>query len=250
MTTAPSPSRPSFRACRGGRGTPRHEHDGATRTSSEQSAAARHTIKRRRASSRKVQSTAGLLTAVTVYAPPWRPVRSRLRISLRPHRRFQSARARAVARLGGVHSRLFWTSPSLNTRPSAGRWASPSPLPDRRVSAPHDAISLGAMVFAVAPGRRLDQGYGTLNATLIGAGLFIGIIVVAQIVLPDINEVPADFPASISGNSAWPHSPCNGHLGARDLVRRLAERLLSRGCGVAPRTAIVSPQADTSGTRA
>jgi predicted cobalt transporter CbtA len=58
-------------------------------------------------------------------------------------------------------------------------------------------ISLGAMVFAVATAKRVAEHYGRFNANLIGAGLFIGIIVIAQIVLPDINEVPADFPASV-----------------------------------------------------
>jgi hypothetical protein len=58
-------------------------------------------------------------------------------------------------------------------------------------------ISLGALTFAVAVSRRLAQHHGGLNATLIGAGLFIVIITVAQLVLPDINEVPAEFPAVV-----------------------------------------------------
>ena len=52
-------------------------------------------------------------------------------------------------------------------------------------------------MFAVATGRRLAEKYGGLNAALIGAGLFVAIIVIAQFVLPDISEIPADFPAVV-----------------------------------------------------
>ena len=57
--------------------------------------------------------------------------------------------------------------------------------------------SLGGMVFSVALGRRLVTRYGGLNATLIGAGVYVAIIVIVQLALPDINEMPADFPASV-----------------------------------------------------
>jgi hypothetical protein len=58
-------------------------------------------------------------------------------------------------------------------------------------------ISLGGLVLAVAAGRRLAERYGGLNGTLAGAALFVAIIIVAQLVLPDVNEVPADFPAAV-----------------------------------------------------
>lgn len=58
-------------------------------------------------------------------------------------------------------------------------------------------VSLGGMVFAVATARRLVERYGGLDAFLIGAAIFAAIIVVAQIVLPDINEVPPDFSATV-----------------------------------------------------
>jgi Probable cobalt transporter subunit (CbtA) len=58
-------------------------------------------------------------------------------------------------------------------------------------------ISLGGLVFAVTTTRRLTERYGGLNAALTGAGLFAAIIVIAQLVLPDINGVPADFPAVV-----------------------------------------------------
>jgi hypothetical protein len=58
-------------------------------------------------------------------------------------------------------------------------------------------ISLGAMVFAVGLARRLSESYGGLSATLIGIGAFAAIIVIAQLLLPDINEVPGDIPAMV-----------------------------------------------------
>jgi hypothetical protein len=58
-------------------------------------------------------------------------------------------------------------------------------------------ISLGGLTFAVATGRRLVERLGALQATLAGAGIFIAIIVIAELVLPDINELPADFPAQV-----------------------------------------------------
>jgi predicted cobalt transporter CbtA len=59
------------------------------------------------------------------------------------------------------------------------------------------AISLGGLVFAIAAARRVVAKHGSLNAALVGAGLFAAIVVIAQLVLPDINEVPADFPATV-----------------------------------------------------
>ena len=59
---------------------------------------------------------------------------------------------------------------------------------------PRDA--LGGLFFAVASCRRLVEKYGGLNASLVGAGVFVAIIVVAQLVLPDINEVPVTLPVS------------------------------------------------------
>jgi Probable cobalt transporter subunit (CbtA) len=58
-------------------------------------------------------------------------------------------------------------------------------------------ISLGGLVLAVSSALRAAASYGGLNAALIGAAIYIGIIVIAQLILPDINEVPTDFPATV-----------------------------------------------------
>ena len=45
--------------------------------------------------------------------------------------------------------------------------------------------------------RQLSARHGIWNAVLIGGGVFIVIIAAAQYLLPDINEVPDGFPATL-----------------------------------------------------
>jgi predicted cobalt transporter CbtA len=61
-------------------------------------------------------------------------------------------------------------------------------------------VSLAALVLAVSVGRQLAGRYGTWNSTLAGAAVFLVIIVVAQLLLPTVNEVPAQFPADVLWN--------------------------------------------------
>ncbi len=58
-------------------------------------------------------------------------------------------------------------------------------------------VSLAALVLAVSIGRHLASRYGTWNSTFAGAAVFLVIIVVAQVLLPSVNEVPAQFPADV-----------------------------------------------------
>ena len=58
-------------------------------------------------------------------------------------------------------------------------------------------ISLAAFVCAVMIAHRLAARCGSWNAALLAAAVFIGIIVAAQLLLPDINEVPDQFPAVV-----------------------------------------------------
>jgi pimeloyl-ACP methyl ester carboxylesterase len=58
-------------------------------------------------------------------------------------------------------------------------------------------ISLAALVLATIIARRLAPHYGNWNAGFLSAAAFIGIIVIAQLLLPDINEVPDQFPAAV-----------------------------------------------------
>jgi len=58
-------------------------------------------------------------------------------------------------------------------------------------------ISIAAMVAAVNLLRRLHGRFGTWNAVLISGAAFIAVIAAAQLLLPDIDEVPDEFPAVV-----------------------------------------------------
>jgi hypothetical protein len=58
-------------------------------------------------------------------------------------------------------------------------------------------IAVVALVYAVMIGRNLAARYEGWNAGLLAAAAFIGIIVIAELLLPDINEVPDQFPAVV-----------------------------------------------------
>jgi hypothetical protein len=59
------------------------------------------------------------------------------------------------------------------------------------------AFSLAAMIAATSLGLRLGRRLGAWNATLAAAAGFILVIAVIQILLPDVNEVPENFPAVV-----------------------------------------------------
>jgi len=58
-------------------------------------------------------------------------------------------------------------------------------------------ISLTALITAIMIARRLVPRYGNWNAGFLSAAAFIGIVVIAQILLPNINEVPDQFPVAV-----------------------------------------------------
>ncbi|MCE2565050.1 CbtA family protein [Komagataeibacter sp. FNDCF1] len=58
-------------------------------------------------------------------------------------------------------------------------------------------FSLCALTLAVLAGRKLAAGLGNWGGTLCGAALFVVLVAVLQAVLPDFNEVPDNFPASV-----------------------------------------------------
>ncbi|SAL14517.1 CbtA family protein [Caballeronia telluris] len=62
------------------------------------------------------------------------------------------------------------------------------------------AISIAAAVLAVWLQKRMRAQHGGWNATLIAGAVYIVLIAIAQFVLPSIDEVPADFSASLLWN--------------------------------------------------
>jgi predicted cobalt transporter CbtA len=147
--------------------------------------------------SRKVQSTTGLLTAVIVYSSAMGGL-------------FALAFAFLYGRVGDIGPRMLALLLALAAfvaiyyMPSLKYPANPPAVGEPETIAYRTGlfflmilISLGGVVFAVAAGRRFAEKYGGLNATIIGVGLLAVTIVFAQLLLPDINEVPADFPAIV-----------------------------------------------------
>jgi predicted cobalt transporter CbtA len=59
------------------------------------------------------------------------------------------------------------------------------------------AISLAAMIAAGMLRLRLLTHHGPWNAFLIAAGVYLAVVIVVGLVLPPINEVPAEFPAVV-----------------------------------------------------
>ena len=59
------------------------------------------------------------------------------------------------------------------------------------------ALSLAATVAALAAGRRLLPRFGGWNAALIAGAGFLLVIAGGAALLPDLEEVPAGFPAVV-----------------------------------------------------
>lgn len=59
------------------------------------------------------------------------------------------------------------------------------------------AFSIAAMVLVVQIGRRLSSRFGAWDASLLAAGIYLTVITLIFHWLPAIDEVPADFPATV-----------------------------------------------------
>src|SRR5262245_2988053 len=59
------------------------------------------------------------------------------------------------------------------------------------------AIAVAAMIIAVMTARSLVETRGGWTATLIGAGIFLALVLVAGLLMPALDEVPKAFPADV-----------------------------------------------------
>lgn len=59
------------------------------------------------------------------------------------------------------------------------------------------ALSLASLVMAIRTCRGLVARIGAFNAVLVAAGLYVLAMIVVQLALPVVDEVPADFPATV-----------------------------------------------------
>ncbi|SAK58860.1 membrane protein [Caballeronia pedi] len=172
-----------------------HEHADASAT-----AAHSHDHGDEELVSRDTQAGLGLLTGVAVFGTALGGL-------------FSLVFAFAYGRLGALHARgtsallaLFGfvsvaIVPFLKYPPNPPAVGNPETIgPRTALFFGMVAISIAAAVFAVRLQRRMQARHGGWNATLIGAAAYIVVIVVAQVALPRIDEVPAEFSASLLWN--------------------------------------------------
>jgi phage tail protein X len=147
--------------------------------------------------SREVQSSIGLLTAVVVYGAAIGGI-------------FALVFAFAAGRVGRVEARTLSVLLALagflaiTVVPGLKYPANPPSVGDPDTIGYRTAlffvmlaVSIAAMAAAVNAGLCLQRRLGAWNAALAAAGSFVAVILAVQLALPDINEVPQDFPAVV-----------------------------------------------------
>jgi predicted cobalt transporter CbtA len=150
--------------------------------------------------SRETQSGLGLLTGVAVFGTALGGL-------------FSLVFAFAYGRLGALRARgasallaLFGfvsiaIAPFLKYPPNPPAVGNPETIgPRTALFFIMVAISIAAAVFAVWLQRRMQTNRGAWNATLIAGAAYIALIAIALAVLPRIDEVPADFSATLLWN--------------------------------------------------
>lgn len=147
--------------------------------------------------SRHVQSGIGLLTAVAVYSTAFGGIFS-LVFAL-AYRRMGDFGARASSALLAAAGFIgVYFVPVLKypaNPPSVGL----AETIDMRTSLYFAMIliSLAAMVAAGMLRLRLNSRFGNWNAALVSAGVYVIIVGAVATVLPEVNEVPEGFPATV-----------------------------------------------------
>jgi predicted cobalt transporter CbtA len=147
--------------------------------------------------SRSVQSGIGLLTAVAVYSTAFGGIFA-LAFAL-AYRRMGDFGARATSALLAIAGFIsVYLTPMLKypaNPPSVGL----AETIDMRTSLYFAMIliSLAAMIAAGMLRLRLNARFGNWNAALISGGIYIVVVSAVAFVLPDVNEVPEGFPATV-----------------------------------------------------
>lgn len=147
--------------------------------------------------SRAVQSTVGFLTGVVVYSTAFGGLFSL--VFAFAYGRVGSLGPRAMAALLAAAGLLVIVIvPALKYPPNPPAIGDPDTIGYRTVLFfGMLMISIAALSIAVMLGRRLVARYGAWNASFMAAGVFILIVAICQLVMPDINEVPENFPATV-----------------------------------------------------
>lgn len=147
--------------------------------------------------SRSVQAGLGLLTAVVVYSAAFGGLFA-LAFAL-AYRRMGDFGARATsALLAAAGFTSVYVVPMLKYPANPPAVGLPETI-DMRTSLYFAMIliSLAAMIAAGMLRLRLNPHFGSWNAALIAAGVYVVIMAGVATALPGVNEVPEDFPATV-----------------------------------------------------
>lgn len=150
--------------------------------------------------SRAVQSTAGLLTGILVYGCALGGIFSLVFAFAygRVGRLSPRATAAMVAILGFVALILVPQIKYPANPPSVGE---PDTIAARTaLYFTMVALSGIAAIAAISTARQLARRLGIWNSALLGGAAYLIVIIVAMLILPPVNEVPADFSATTLWN--------------------------------------------------
>jgi predicted cobalt transporter CbtA len=147
--------------------------------------------------SRSVQSTIGLATATAVYGVAFGGIFALVFAAVSGRVGGLGARATAalLALAGFVSVSLV---PFLKYPASPPAANNPESIGDRTgLYVAMVIVSVAVTIAAIALGRRLVPRHGLWNATMLAAAAFVLVIAGVQVALPTVNEIPADFPATV-----------------------------------------------------
>lgn len=147
--------------------------------------------------SRQVQSTFGLPVGVLVYSAAFGGLFSL--VFAFAYGRVGALRPRATAMLlAGAGFLTIVLVPALKYPPNPPAVGNPETLAHRTMLfLAMLVISIAALGLAVSLARRLAASLGSWNAVLWGAGAFLLVILLSQLILPSLDEVPEQFPATV-----------------------------------------------------
>jgi Probable cobalt transporter subunit (CbtA) len=147
--------------------------------------------------SRTVQSGVGLLTGVVVYGTALGGLFA-LAFAFAYQRVGRLSARGTAALLAGAGFVALVLVPALKYPPNPPAVGEPGTIGYRsELFFSMMLISIAALGITIAIAPRLAARYGSWNSALLVAATFIAIIVAAQFILPDINEVPDQFPAVV-----------------------------------------------------
>ena len=146
--------------------------------------------------SRAVQSSVGLLTGIFVYGCSLGGIFSL--VFAYAYGRLASASPRGMAAilavLGFVTLILMPQIKYPANPPSIGE---PSTIGVRTaLYFTMIALSVIAAIAAISSGRQLAKRFGNWNSAILASGAYLAVVAAAMVILPGVNEVPADFSAT------------------------------------------------------